>query len=264
MILLEARDLSFAYDGRQVLSAVSLGVARGELLGVVGPNGAGKSTLLRVLLGILPPRSGEVRLGGDPIASLSRAEIARRAAFLPQGARSDFAFTCREIVAMGRTPWLGRFRPEGDADRAAIAEAMRRTESEPFAGRSVIELSGGERQRVFLARAIAQGAPVLVLDEPNANLDLLHAFHLVDLVRDHARRGAAAIAALHDLNLAARVCDRILVLKEGRGVALGPPATVLTADLLASVFGVRARVGRDEDGGLQVGVLGPAGGGEAG
>ncbi len=189
---------------------------------------------------------------------MTRQEIARRAAFLPQGAHADFAFTCREIVAMGRTPWLGRFRPEGPADHAAVAEAMCQTGSETFADRSVTELSGGERQRVFLARAFAQGAPLLVMDEPNANLDLLHAFHIVDLVQARVKRGAAAVAALHDLSLAARVCDRILVLDRGRVAALGAPGDVLTPALLREVFGVRARVSRDEDGHLRVGVLGPA------
>ncbi|MBI4229218.1 MAG: ABC transporter ATP-binding protein [Planctomycetes bacterium] len=258
MTLLEARDLRFAYDGREVLSGVSFAVAEGEFLGVIGPNGSGKSTLLRILLGILAPATGEVRLGGDAIRSMPRERIARRAAFLPQGAHSDFAFTVREIVAMGRTPWLGRFRPEGPGDHAAIAGAMRQTGTDPFADRLVTELSGGERQRVFLARAFAQEAPVLVLDEPNANLDLLHAFHLVDLVRQRVRRSAAAVAALHDLTLAARVCDRILVLQEGRVAALGSPGDVLTPDLLRGVFGVRARVSRDEDGHLLVGVQGPA------
>ncbi len=257
MSLLEARDLGFAYDARRVLSGISFALSEGEFLGVIGPNGAGKSTLLRILLGLLAPDAGEVILKGSPLKALSRVEIARRAAFLPQGARTDFAFTGREIVAMGRNPWLGRFRPEGDEDRSLIAGAMRETESGPFADRLVTELSGGERQRVFLARAFAQAAPLLVLDEPNANLDLLHAFHLVDLVQARVRKGAAAVAALHDLNLAARVCDRILVLKDGRTAALGTPAEVLTPGLLKEVFGVKARVSRDEDGCQLVSVLGP-------
>lgn len=257
MTLLEARDLRFAYDGREVLSGVSFSVGEGEFLGLVGPNGSGKSTLLRVLLGLLKPAAGEVLLKGDAIQALSREEVARRSAFLPQGAHADFAFTSREIVAMGRTPWLGRFRPAGPEDRAAVAEAMRETRTEPFADRAITELSGGERQRVFLARAFAQGAPVLVLDEPNANLDLLHAFHLVDLVQARVRRGAAAVAALHDLNLAARVCDRIGVLRAGRLVALGKPAGVLTPELLRKVFEVRARVTGDGDGHLLVSVTGP-------
>ncbi len=258
MSLLEVRNLGFAYDEREVLSGISFSLAAGEFLGLVGPNGAGKSTLLRLLLGLISPAEGEVVLKGDPLSSLSRSEIARRAAFLPQGARTEFAFTGRDIVAMGRNPWLGRFRPEGDEDRTLIAEAMRETESEPFADRFVTELSGGERQRVFLARSFAQAAPVLVLDEPNANLDLLHAFHLVDLVQARVRKGSSAVAALHDLNLAARVCDRILVLKEGKTAALGRPAEVLTPGLLKEVFGVKARVSTDEDGHLLVSVLGPA------
>ncbi len=258
MSLLEARDLGFSYGAREALSGVSFSLAEGEFLGVIGPNGAGKSTLLRLLLGLLAPAAGEVILKGSPLGTLSRVEVTRRAAFLPQGARTDFAFSGREIVAMGRNPWLGRFRPEGDEDRALIAGALRETESEPFAARLVTELSGGERQRVFLARAFAQAAPVRTLDEPNANLDLLHAFHLVDLVQARVRKGASAVAALHDLNLAARVCDRILVLKDGRTAAMGSPAEVLTPALLREVFGVKARVSQDEVGHLLVSVLGPA------
>ncbi len=256
--VLSARNLHFAYNGRPVLAGISFDLAVGEFLGLVGPNGAGKSTLLRLLLGILKPGGGEARLRDEPLGALPRAEVARRTAFLPQGAHADFAFTVREVVAMGRTPYLGRFRPEGPEDREAIRRAMEQTETAAMADRLVTELSGGERQRVFLARAFAQTTPLLLLDEPNANLDLLHAFQLVDLVQGHVRRGAAVIAALHDLNLAARVCDRILVLKDGAVAALGPPAQVLTTALLASVFGVKARVGRDEEGHLLVSVLGPA------
>jgi iron complex transport system ATP-binding protein len=258
--LLEARNVRFAYGDREVLGGVSFSLEAGKFLGVIGPNGAGKSTLLRLLLGLLQPDEGELFLNGEPLAALGRQEIARRSAFLPQAAHADFAFTAREIVAMGRTPWLGRFRPEGPEDHAAVEQAMRETGILPFAWRRITELSGGERQRVFLARAFAQGAPVLVLDEPNANLDLLHAFHLVDLVRTRVRQGAAAVAALHEVNLAARVCDRILVLKEGRAFALGPPGEVLTPDLLREVFGVTSRVSRDEDGHVLVSVLGPASG----
>ncbi|MGE4158363.1 MAG: ABC transporter ATP-binding protein [Planctomycetota bacterium] len=258
MSILAARDLVFSYEGRRVLSGVSFEVEPGEFLGLIGPNGAGKSTLLRVLLGFLTPSSGSVILGGESLSSLERDEIARRLSFLPQGARMDFAFSVREVVAMGRTPWLGRFKPETPEDQALIEGAMVKTETATMRERRITELSGGERQRVFLARSMAQAAPLLVLDEPNANLDLLHAFQLMDLVKSEVSKGASALVAIHDLSLAARVCDRILVLKDGAVAALGRPSEVLTPKLLHEVFGVHSRISHDDDGRLLVSVLGPA------
>jgi len=257
--LLSARNLSFSYQQRQILRDVQLDIAPGEFVGLVGPNGAGKSTLLRILLGILTPDRGEVRFGDRPLNSLARREIARRAAFLPQGARCDFDFKVSEVVALGRLPHLGRFKSEGKADHDAVSAALRRTQTWELADRTVTELSGGERQRVFLARCLAQEAPLLVLDEPTANLDLRHAFALLDLVRAEVDRGSSAIAALHDLHIAARVCDRIVVIDGGAVAACGKPFEVLTAERLASTFGVVGRV-TCEEGRLTVSVIGPTAG----
>lgn len=255
--LLTAQGVSFAYDRRPVLHQVSLQIAAGEFVGLIGANGSGKTTLLRVLLGLLPAASGAVNLCGDSLASLQRREIARRATLVQQDTRVDFAFTAREVVAMGRTPYLGRFTPESEADRQAIARAMRATETDVFAARPVTELSGGERQRVHLARALAQGTRVMLLDEPTANLDLTHQFEALQLVRAFAHAGGAALAALHDLSLAARFCDRLLLLSQGRLVAAGPPAEVISESNLANHFGLRARVRRDaETGSLIVYPLG--------
>jgi iron complex transport system ATP-binding protein len=254
---LSVHGLHHAYGEHRVLDGIDLALGAGELLAVVGPNGVGKSTLLRLCLGFLPIARGEVRLGGRPIGELARREVARLASFVPQGFTTDFAFSVRELVAMGRTPWLGRFQPEGERDRKAIARALAATDLEALAGRPFPELSGGERQRVVLARALAQETPVLVLDEPTASLDLLHAFRLLEIVRARVDEGAAAIAALHDLALAARFCDRMVVLHRGRVHAAGKPADVLTPDVLREVFGVDARVLRDGDD-LLVGVRGPA------
>ena len=254
---LDARDVRFAYDARDVIDGVTVSVHAGELVGVVGPNGAGKSTLLRVLLGFLPAKSGEVRIGGTSIESLSRREIARRAAFVPQGFYTDFAFGVREMVAMGRTAHLGRFEPERDADRAAIARAMDATDVTQMTERTFTTLSGGEQQRVLLARAFAQEAQLLVLDEPTASLDLRHAHELMSIVRARTADGGAALAALHDLSLAAKFCDRVVVLHRGRIGADGPPTEVLTEDLMRETFEVDARV-RDIDGTLWIDVRGPA------
>jgi iron complex transport system ATP-binding protein len=254
--LLTAQNISFAYDGRPVLNGVSLAVEAGEFAGLIGANGSGKTTLLRILLGLLSA-SGEVRLCGDLLKSLDRREVARRATMAPQDNRVDFAFTAREIVAMGRTPYLGRFTPERSVDREAIARAMRETGAEGLAARPVTELSGGERQRVHLARALAQGTRVILLDEPTANLDLTHQYEALELVREFTQSGRAALAAIHDLNLAARFCDRLLLLSDGKIVGAGLPAEVITESNLAHHFALRARVRRDEEtGGLIVYPLG--------
>jgi iron complex transport system ATP-binding protein len=254
--LLTGHDLSFAYDGRPVLNGVSLVIEAGEFAGLIGANGSGKTTLLRILFGVLPA-PGEVWLCGDLLKSLDRREVARRATMVPQDTRIDFAFTAREIVAMGRTPYLGRFTPERAIDREAIAHAMRETGTEELAEQPVTEISGGERQRVHLARALAQETRVILLDEPTANLDLAHQYEALELVREFTRSGGAALAAIHDLSLAARFCDRLLLLSEGRIVAAGLPAEILTESNLANHFALRARVRRDEEtGGLIIYPLG--------
>ena len=256
---MEARALRYAYDAGSpaVLDGVDLRIDRGELVGLVGPNGAGKSTLLKVLLGLLPPSAGTITLSGEPLASLPRRRVARLAAFVPQGFESSFAFRVREMVAMGRTPWLGRFQPEGPEDRRIIDEALAAADVADLAERPFPELSGGERQRVLLARAFAQTTPVLLLDEPTSSLDLKHAYELLALVRERVRGGAAAVVALHDLSLSARFCDRLVVL-HGRGVAAdGPPARVLTSELMARAFGVRARVRTTDAGVTLLEVDGP-------
>jgi iron complex transport system ATP-binding protein len=255
--LLTAQNISFAYDGRPVLKGVSLVVEAGEFVGLIGANGSGKTTLLRILLGLLPA-PGAVRLCDDPLESLDRREVAKRATMVLQDTRVDFAFTARELVAMGRTPYLGRFTPERPVDQEAIAHAMRETGTEGLAERLVTELSGGERQRVHLARALAQETRVILLDEPTANLDLTHQYEALELVREFTGSGGAALAAIHDLTLAARFCDRLLLLSDGKIVAAGPPAEVITESNLAHHFALRARLRRDEEtGGLIVYPLGP-------
>lgn len=248
--LLEARGVTFGYPGREVLRQVSLSLAAGELVALAGPNGAGKSTLLRSLLGLHAPRAGTVTLGGRPIGELARREIARLAALLPQDSdgASELPLTVREVVALGRLPHLGRFQPEGPGDDEAIERALASTDTEALAARPMTELSGGERHRVHLARALAQGAAVLLLDEPTAGLDLAHQLQALDLLRATVDQGRGAIVALHDLSLAARCCDRIVLLAEGAVQADAPPADVLTPETLARVFGVHAEVRRDGSG----------------
>jgi iron complex transport system ATP-binding protein len=255
---LEASDLHFAYDDTPVLGGVDFALAPGELVALVGPNGAGKSTLLHLLLGVFEPSKGEVRVGERPLGELSRADIARRIAFVPQETRADFAFSVREIVAMGRTPHLGRFRPERREDVAAVERALDATDVRSFAHRAISELSGGERKRVHIARALAQETSVLLFDEPTASLDVEHQLEILALVRRLVRDGKTAAIALHDLSLAARFADRVVVLAAGRIRASGKPEDVFTDGVLRNHFHIRARIERDPDGVVVVVPIEPA------
>ena len=246
--LVEAEGVAFAYGPRAIFEEIALAIRPGELVALCGPNGAGKSTLLRLLLGLHTPSAGQVRLGGAPVPTLSRREIARRAALLPQDAPVDLPLTVREAVALGRLPHLERFQPEGAADVEAVERALEATDTATLGARPVAELSGGERQRVHLARALAQEAPLLLLDEPIAGLDLAHQLQALDLLRTIVDAGRGALVALHDLSLAARRCDRMIFLAGGKIRADDAPAVVLTPETLAQVFGVRAEIRLDGDG----------------
>jgi iron complex transport system ATP-binding protein len=255
MSIIEVSKVTFAYERKVVFRDVSFGVAAGELVALCGPNGAGKSTLLRLLLGLHAPSAGGVTLAGLPVASLSRREIARHAALLPQDAPADVPLSVREAVALGRLPHLGRLQPETAADAAAVARALAATDTTALAERPIAELSGGERHRVHLARALAQEAPLLLLDEPIAGLDVAHQLAAMDLLRATADAGRAVVVALHDLALAARRCDRMLLLADGALLADARPADVLTRETLARVFGVHADVRVDAAGRPVVDVL---------
>ena len=227
---------------RRVLEDVSLELVPGEVVGVIGPNGAGKSTLLKLLTRRLTPTAGSIRVAGRPIESFGRFELARCVALVPQAPVLPEGFRVHEVVAMGRAPHLGLFGSVRSPDAAAVVAALRATDTEQFAGRRVETLSGGERQRVVFARVLAQQPSYLLLDEPTNHLDLRYQVELLSYARRQAAAGAGVLVVLHDLNLAARSCDRLVVLKGGRQVAEGGPAEVMTADLIAAVFGARVRV----------------------
>ena len=223
---------------RTALRGVSLAVAPGEVLGLVGPNGSGKTTLIRAVTGAVMPLSGVLCLLGDDVSTLSQRERALRAAVVPQAPLLPDAFTALEIVLMGRTPHLRLLQNEGAGDLAAVELAMRATGTWEFADRRAGELSGGERQRVVVARALAQEAPLLLLDEPTAHLDLGHQAGVLDLVRRLCRdEQRGVLAVVHDLTLAARYCDRLVLLSAGEVAAEGSPNDVLRPDLLGSVYG---------------------------
>ncbi|MEN5084405.1 ABC transporter ATP-binding protein [Bosea sp. TWI1241] len=235
-----ARTIGVDLAGRRVLDAVDATLARGEVLGIVGPNGAGKSTLLRVLAGVLAPDVGELRVDGETRAQLGAKALARRVAFLAQEGQAAWSLSAGALVGLGRLPHRRPFAAESEADRAAIAEAMRRCDVSGFAARPVGTLSGGERRRVLLARALAVEAFYLLADEPLAGLDPGHQLDTLRLLRAIAAAGTGVAVVLHDLSLAARFCDRLLLIHQGRGVADGPPEAVLDETRLAEIFGVVA------------------------
>ncbi|MCT2586761.1 heme ABC transporter ATP-binding protein [Actinophytocola sp. S1-96] len=232
-VLAEAAGADVARGPRRVLHGVSLTVAAGEVVAVVGPNGAGKSTTVGLLSGDLPAAAGTVTVAGRPVRAWRPAELAMRRAVLPQWTTVAFPFTVTQVVAMGRAPWAGTALAD---DETAVAEAMAATEVTGFAARTFGTLSGGERARVALARVLAQRAPLLLLDEPTAALDLRHQDLVMHVATAHARAGGAVLAVLHDLNLAAAHADRVAVIADGRLVACGEPRSVLTPDLLTEVY----------------------------
>ncbi|MCU9849989.1 ABC transporter ATP-binding protein [Defluviimonas sp. WL0024] len=235
--MIDAHELSFSVRNRRLLSGVTLGLKPGETLGLVGPNGSGKSTLLRLLAGLTRPEAGAVRLDGAPLASLPRRTVAQRVAFVAQAAETAERLTGRQVVELGRTPWLDALAPWSEADESIVDGALATVEMLDLAERQWGTLSGGERQRLHIARALAQRPDILLLDEPTNHLDIRHQLAILRLV---AELPVTSVIALHDLNQA-RICDRIAVLHQGRLVALGPAEEVLTPDRLRAVFGVAAR-----------------------
>ena len=257
--LLVARDVSVKLGGVPVLSSISFETRPGEVSGLIGPNGAGKSTLLRVLAGLIQPDAGAVSLGDTQLRRIKTRERAQQIAYMPQHDAAH-PFTALETVLMGRYAHLGRFELEGRRDVQIAREAMSRTETDRFEGRQLDRISGGERQRVILARALAQQASIILLDEPSASLDLKHRLSMMETLRSEAEtRCVSVVVALHDVSLAGRYCDRLTLLSGGSTVADGAPAAVLTPDNLRHVFGVETEVWTDpESGRPQVWLIGPA------
>jgi iron complex transport system ATP-binding protein len=234
--------------GRAILREVSLELERGQVVTLAGCNGAGKTTLLRVASRVLRPSAGCVRVGGRDTASLSRRELARELAVVPQDVQVAFPFRAGEVVLMGRSPHLGALGYESRSDVERARAAMERVGIAELAERSMLELSGGERQLVLIARALAQDPAVLLLDEPTAHLDLRHRIQVLALVREFAAAGRSALVVSHDLSLAARSCDRLALLAGGGVLASGPPAAVLTPENLRVAFHIEADVVTAPDG----------------
>jgi ABC-type cobalamin/Fe3+-siderophores transport system ATPase subunit len=237
--MLQAESIRVRYGDRPVLTDISFQVASGTILGVIGPNGAGKTTLVRALSGVIPLTAGRILAQGKDVAALSPVERARLIAVVPQARSLPPSFTGWQMVLLGRTPhlnWLGHVSAK---DERCVQQALERAQALDLAGRLLGELSGGEQQRLLLARALAQDAPILLLDEPTTHLDLQHQIGLLDKVSELARsEGLAVVVALHDLNLVSRYADQVALLVEGSLRAMGTPEEILQPDLLGQVYHV--------------------------
>lgn len=234
-----AKDLVWGVRQKTIVADVSFTVAQGETLGLIGPNGSGKSSLLRLLAGLKQPQSGRVEILGQDIARVPRRELARQVAFVQQNAATDTNILVRDVVLLGRTPHRSALSGWTETDRAMVFAAMERVDMTGHMAQPWQTLSGGERQRVHIARALAQMPQVMFLDEPTNHLDIHHQIEILRVVRDLK---LTSVIALHDLNLAAMFCDRIVVLDGGAVRACGTPEAVLTHDLLHDVFRVEAEV----------------------
>jgi ferric hydroxamate transport system ATP-binding protein len=237
--LYKLEGVGFRVAGREILRPLDLELGAGQVHGLIGPNGSGKSTLVKMLARQLQPSGGTIRLDGTPLAAWKDRAFARHVAYMPQFTPPSEGMNVRELVSLGRFPWhgtLGRFSAE---DGAKVDEALARTALSHFAGRRVDALSGGERQRVWLALMLAQDARCLLLDEPTSALDIAHEAEVLALVRAHSReRGLSVVVVLHDINLAARTCDRIIALRDGGVVANGEPRAIMDPEVLGRIYGV--------------------------
>lgn len=234
--LLQVENLHVRYGKVEAVAGVNIKVHKGQIVSVIGPNGAGKTTLLRTMTGLLRPDAGKVRVHDKPLTAWRRDALARTLAYAPQGGDSSWPMQVEDVVMLGRIPYLRRFAAPGEEDTKAVADALARCDATGFTGRAMNTLSAGERARVLLARALATGADILLTDEPAAFLDPAHQFALMELLRAEAARGTAVIVTLHDLPLAARYCDRLIIIDHGEVAADGKPEEALSPDILARVF----------------------------
>ena len=243
---LEAANISVTLGGKLIVDRASLAVSTGEIVGLIGPNGAGKSTLLRAMLGFVERTSGEVKLDGADFLARPGRERARAVAFLPQDRRVEWRLPAGDVVMLGRYPHQSGFGGPSPEDRAAVDRALGAVDATTLSDRPVAVLSGGERTRVLLARALAVEAPLLLVDEPIAALDPYHQLHVMEILRERARSGGGVLAVIHDLALASRFMDRLILMDGGHIAAEGVPAEVLTAERLAQVYRIDAASGVED------------------
>lgn len=245
-MIFEATGISVAIDGCHIVRDASFSVMPGEFVGLIGPNGAGKSTLVRAALGLVARSAGSVFIGSEDAGRLPPRERARRIAFLPQDRRVEWRLPAREIVMLGRYPHHEGFGGPSAEDQTAVQSALEAVDAAHIADRPVSVMSGGERSRILLARALAVDAPLLFVDEPAAALDPYHQLHVMEVLQSRARAGAGVLAVVHDLSLAARYMDRLILMKSGEIQADGPPQEVLSPDRMAAAYRIRAGQGEHE------------------
>lgn len=242
-IILKVHDVECRYGARSILKRINLDIPRGSFLGIIGPNAAGKSTLLKTLVATLKPVCGVVYFGGEDMQKISRRELARELAVVPQESSFSFPFSVHDVVLMGRNPHQGRLSRATGRDLAVVRSAMEATDCWHLRDRNILELSGGERQRVVLARALAQEPDVILLDEPIAHLDLSAQLEILDVLKEmNRRKGLTVISIFHDLNLAAQYSDRLILLHRGEIYAAGAPEDVLTTENIREVYGAEVLV----------------------
>jgi iron complex transport system ATP-binding protein len=245
--MLSAKDISFSYREKPVLDGVSLEVKKGEILGILGPNGCGKTTLLKILNRNLHPQGGKVLMDDVDLEEISKKKIARHIAVVPQSNEIRFAFSVRDIVTMGRMPFLDNFKGESSNDLQIVEEAMEKTNISEFADRLINTMSGGERQRVIIARALAQRPDILLLDEPTLHLDINHQFEILDLVKKLSdEQSLTVVIVSHDLPMVAKYCDRMILIHDHRIFAMGTTEEVLTRENMRTVFNIEAVLEYDE------------------
>ncbi|MCD6537100.1 heme ABC transporter ATP-binding protein [Candidatus Bathyarchaeota archaeon] len=238
-VTLKVENVSFYYGARRILENIRFSAEKGDFIGIIGPNGSGKTTLLRIINNLLKPTGGAVFLDGREISKMKEKEIAKRISSVPQNPTVNFDFSVWDIVMMGRYPHLGRLSIEDERDEEIVSRCMKLTNVLHLANRSITEVSGGELQRILIARALAQEAKILLLDEPTSNLDINYQIEIMDLLRDLTlKKGITVICTMHDLNLATRYCEMLILLSNGRIRAIGRPEEVVTRDNIKETFGI--------------------------
>ncbi len=240
--MIELEAVTFSYDETPVVDGLSLTIQDGELVGLIGPNGAGKTTIIRLVAGTVEPDQGAVRVEGDEVSRLSSKAVSQRVAVVPQRSELSFDFQVSDVVLMGRHPYRSKLDAATPADRDRVDTALELTGTSDLAERPFSAISGGERKRVLFARAIAQDTPNLLLDEPTASLDINHQIEVFSLAADFVADEIAVLAAVHDLDIAARFCDRLVLVHEGEVLASGSPEAVLTPSRLKQAYGIETEV----------------------